>query len=35
MVPVAVIGLLLSVRLWNARVKPNAPTTAPVLPGKA
>ena len=35
MLPVAVIGLLLSVRLWHARVKPNTPTTTPVLPGKA
>jgi OPA family glycerol-3-phosphate transporter-like MFS transporter len=35
MIPVALIGLLLSISVWNARVKPNAPTTAPVLPGKA
>jgi len=35
MVPVAAVGLALSLRLWNARVKPNTPTAAPVLPAKA
>jgi OPA family glycerol-3-phosphate transporter-like MFS transporter len=35
MIPMAVIGLALSISVWNARVKPNTPTTAPVLPGPA
>jgi MFS transporter, OPA family, glycerol-3-phosphate transporter len=32
MIPVAVIGLLLSISVWSAQVKPNTPTTPPVLP---
>ena len=35
MIPVAAIGLLLSLSIWNARVKPHTPTTAPVLPAEA
>ena len=35
MIPVAVIGLLLSLSVWGAQVKPHAPTTAPVLPAKS
>jgi OPA family glycerol-3-phosphate transporter-like MFS transporter len=34
MIPVAVIGLALSLSIWNARVKPHTPTAAPVLPAK-
>jgi OPA family glycerol-3-phosphate transporter-like MFS transporter len=34
MIPIAVIGLLLSISVWNARVKPNTPTSAPVLPAR-
>jgi len=29
MIPVATIGLVLSMRLWNAQVKPHAPVAAP------
>lgn len=32
MIPVAVIGLALSLSVWNARVKPHTATAAPVLP---
>ncbi|HET9624518.1 MAG TPA: MFS transporter [Kofleriaceae bacterium] len=32
MIPVAVVGLALSISIWNARVKPNTATAAPVLP---
>ncbi|MBC7973974.1 MAG: MFS transporter [Myxococcales bacterium] len=35
MIPVAAIGLALSVKLWNAKVKPRTPTMAPVLPAKS
>jgi OPA family glycerol-3-phosphate transporter-like MFS transporter len=35
MIPIAVIGLLLSISVWNARVQPHTPTTAPVLPAKS
>jgi OPA family glycerol-3-phosphate transporter-like MFS transporter len=35
MIPVAVIGLLLSISVWGARVKPSTPTTAPVLPARS
>ena len=34
MIPVAAIGLALSAKLWNARVKPKTPTMPPVLPAK-
>ncbi|HET7501019.1 MAG TPA: MFS transporter [Kofleriaceae bacterium] len=34
MIPVAVIGLALSLSVWNARVKPGTPTMPPVLPAK-
>ena len=34
MIPVAAIGLGLSMRLWNAQVKPHTATAAPVLPAK-
>jgi MFS transporter, OPA family, glycerol-3-phosphate transporter len=35
MIPVAAIGLVLSMRLWNAQVKPNSPVAAPALPAKS
>ena len=35
MIPVAVIGLLLSLSVWNARVKPHTPAIAPVLPARS
>ncbi|HEU4727516.1 MAG TPA: MFS transporter, partial [Kofleriaceae bacterium] len=34
MIPIAVIGLALSLSVWNARVTRGAPTMAPVLPAK-